>query len=241
VFVVLAHAGDTGAELLAEELSQRAGAPPVALVWAEELLLGSRFTHRLDGDGVVTEIELASGQRLDSGELAGLACRITRAPVPHFDRAAEVDRRYAAIEAHALLLSWLAGLRCPVVNPVSSRGLAGPDPEPLELFALAASCGLRSRRFRLDTRGDPQLWQEPLDLEPREVLVAGRQILGALTAGEAVACAELARRLGCPVLGVQLAASAADGEQVFAGVDPVPQLGAEGAVAVADLLAGAPA
>lgn len=240
MFAVLAHAGDAEAELLARELARRPGAS-VALVWAEELLLGSSLTHRLDGEGVATEIELDSGQRLDSEELEGVACRLTHAPVPHFDRAAEVDRRYAAIEAHALLLSWLAGLRCPVVNPVTSRGLAGPNAELPELLTLAASCGLCGRRFRLDTRRDPQLWQEPLDGEPREVLVAGRRVLGAHTAEEATACAELARRLGCPVLGVRLAASAAGDEQLFYGVDPLPQLGAEGAVAVADLLAEAPA
>jgi hypothetical protein len=241
VFAVLAHAGDAGAELLAQELGHRAGAPAVALVWAEELLLDSSLTHRLGGEGVVTEIELASGQRLDSGELAGLACRLTHAPVPHFDRGEEVERRYAALEAHALLLSWLAGLRCPVVNPVTSRGLPGPDPEPPELLTLATACGLRGRRFQLDTRAEPQLRLEPLEGDPREVLVAGRRVLGALTAEEAVACAELARRLNCPVLEVRLAASAEGGEQVVCGVDPLPQLGSEGAAAVADLLAGAPA
>ncbi|HEX6780983.1 MAG TPA: hypothetical protein VF125_03025 [Solirubrobacterales bacterium] len=241
MFAVLAHAGDAGAELLAQELAHRAGATRVALVRGEELLLGSRLTHRLGEAGAVTEIELADGRRLDSGELAGLACRLTHAPVPHFDRGEEVERRYAALEAHALLLSWLAGLRCPVVNPVTSRGLPGACPELPELFTLAASCGLRGRGFRLDTRAEPQLRLEPLDGEPREVLVAGRRVLGALGAEEAVACAELARRLNCPVLGIGLGASAQGGEPVLCGVDPLPRLGGEGAAAVADLIAGAPA
>jgi hypothetical protein len=240
VFAVLAHAGDTEAELLARELSRRAAPASVALVWAEELLLGSSLTHRLDEEGTATEIELDSGERLDSGELEGVAQRLTHAPVPHFDGAAEVDRRYAASEAHALLVSWLAGLQCPVVNPVTSRGLAGPSAEPPELFTLAAACGLRGRRFQLDTRREQQLWQEPVT-GTREALVAGEQVLGALTTEEADACADLAQRLGCPALGVQFATATEGGEQLFCGVDPLPQLGAEGASALADLLVGVPA
>jgi len=238
--LVLAHTGDAEAELLARELGRRVGGDAVALVWAEELLLGSSFNHSVSEVGAMTEIELASGQRLVSGELEGVACRLTHAPVPHFERAAEADRRYAAIEAHALLISWLAGLHCAVVNPVTSRGLSGPSLEPPELLSLAAACGLRGRRLRLDSRADPQLLQEPLAEEPRMVLVAGEMVFDALTTDESVACAELAHRLGCPVLGVQFATSAESDDQLFCGVDPLPRLGPEGAMAVADLMVGAP-
>lgn len=237
-FAVLAHAGDPEAEPLAAELTRRAGESSVALVWAEELLLGSRFTHRLGEDGARTEVELASGRRLDSTDLAGVVCRLQQVPVPQFRDAPEVDRRYAAIEAHALAISWLASLDCPVLNPVTSRGLCGPAVEPPELFSLAAACGLRGRRFRFAGTSAPQ-WLEPL-AEPRTVLVVGERAFDPLGEADASACAELARRLGCPVLGVGLARSA-EGEQVFCGVDMLPPLGAEGAAALADRLAGAPA
>lgn len=237
-FAVLAHAGDPEAELLVAELRRRAGRSSVALAWAEELLLDSRFTHRLDASGAVTEVKLASGQRLDSADLGGVVCRLRQVPVPQFESAAEVDRRYAAIEAHALAISWLASLECAVLNPVSSRGLCGPLLGPPELFSLAASCGLRGRRFRFIGAPSPQ-WLEPL-VEPRTVLVVGEQVFDPLGEADAGACAELARKLNCPVLGVVLGRSA-EGEQMFCGVETLPRLGAEGAAAVADRLAGAPA
>jgi hypothetical protein len=237
-FAVLAHAGDPEAEPLAAELTRRGGASSVALVWAEELLLGSRFTHRLDGNGAVTEIELASGRRLDSADLDGVVCRLQQVPVPQFRGAPEVDRRYAAIEAHALAISWLASLECPVLNPVTSRGLCGPAVEAPELFSLAASCGLRGRRFRFAGASSPH-WLEPL-AEPREVLVVGERVIDPLGEADESACAELARRLDCPVLGVLLARSA-EGEQMFCGIELLPPLGPEGAAAVADRLTGVPA
>jgi hypothetical protein len=240
MLLVLAHTGDTEAALLARELGRRVGDAGVALVWAEELLLGSNFTHSVNVQGAMTEVELTSGQRLASDELAGVACRLTHAPVPHFDRTAEPDRHHATIEAHALLISWLAGLRCPVINPVTSQGLSGPKLEPPELLSLATACGLRSRHPRLDSRSDPQPRQESLTDEPRTVLVAGEMVFDALTTEESLVCAELARRLGCPVLGVQFATSVESDEQLFCGVDPLPRLGPEGAVAVADLMVGVP-
>jgi hypothetical protein len=236
-FAVLAHAGDAEADLLARTLAGR-GRSPVVLLDAEELLLGSKFVHRLDEQGVATEIEVPGAAPLSSEALEGVVCRLTHAPVPHFERAPEADRRYATMEAHALLISWLAGLDCPVLNPVTSRGLAGPNVGLPELSTLAAACGLRSRRFDLDSRRGPEPWLEPLAASPREALVAGEQVLGPLDEETAAACVELARRLGCPVLGVHLAPALHGGEQLLCGVDPLPRLGAEGARAVAELLVG---
>lgn len=146
-YAVLAHRGDTDAELLARELAARAAG--TALVWEDELLLGSRFTHRLGGGEIRTEIVLAGGRRLDSAALRGLACRLTHTLPAQFAAAPGPDRDYAAMESHALLLSWLASLRCPVVNPASPRQLGGPALGLLEWFPLAAASGLRCRRIRL--------------------------------------------------------------------------------------------
>ncbi|HET7508508.1 MAG TPA: hypothetical protein VFJ53_09130, partial [Solirubrobacterales bacterium] len=224
-FAVLAHAGDAEAELLAAELRRRAGGSSVALVWAEELLLGSRFTHRIDGDGATTEVELASGLRLDSAELRGVVCRLQQVPVPQFRQAPEVDRRYAELEAYALAISWLASLTCPVFNPVTSRGLSGPRPAPPELFSLAASCGLRAQRFRFASGPSP-LWLEPV-AEPRTVLVVAGRALHPVDDAVAAACERLAERLNCPLLGVLLARSA-EGDEVFCGVEALPSLGPAG-------------
>jgi hypothetical protein len=152
-YAVLAHRGDADAELLARELAARA--PGTALIWEDELFLGSRFTHRLGDGDIRTEIVLAGGRRLDSAALRGLVCRLTHTLPAQFAAAPGPDRDYAAMESHALLLSWLASLRCPVVNPASPRQLGGPALGLLEWFPLAAASGLRSRRIRLLPSGAP--------------------------------------------------------------------------------------
>jgi len=270
-YAVLAHRGDTDAELLARELALRD--PGSFIAWEDELLLGSRFTHRLDEGGVGTEILCAGGRRLDSSSLRGLACRLTHTLPPQFAAAPQADRDYAAMESHALLLSWLESLPCPVVNPASPRSLNGPALGLLEWLSLAAASGLRSRRVALAPPGAPppyegweplagdlgsattalptaangdgadgwgQLWAEPVG-EAAELLVVGERVLGGASAEETESCARLARRAGCSLLGVHVAA-AADGEtaaRFFCGAETMPPLGPEGAAALADLMTGA--
>jgi len=272
-YAVLAHRGDTDAKLLAEELERRASAPEVELVWADELLLDSRFTHRVDEAGVETEIACAGRRRLDSHELFGAACRLRHSLPPQFAGAPDTDREYAAMESYALLLSWLTSLDCPLVNPPSPGGLSGPVLGLLEWLALARASGLRSRRLQLAAPGaqpppaewqavtgslaasstatfgvpppeipgeGQELWLEPVEGPAREALVVGERVFGEVTDEEATACVELARRAACPVLGVHLAAPTADGGEtsVFCGAQTLPNLGREGAVAVAELLTG---
>lgn len=246
-YAVLAHRGDTDAELLARELALRD--PQTFLAWEDELLLGSRFTHRLNEHGVGTEILSAGGRRLDSSSLRGLACRLTQAMPPQFASASQADRDYASMESHALLLSWLASLSCPVVNPASPRSLSGPALGPLEWLPLAAASGLRSRRVCLAPPGEPpphdgwerlvgELWAEPVG-EVAQLLVVGERVLGEAGAEERAACVRLARHAGCPLLGVELAADGAAAPRVFCRAETRPALGPEGAAAVAELMTGA--
>jgi hypothetical protein len=251
-YAVLAHRGDIDAELLARELSLRD--PDSFLAWEDELFFGSRFTHWLDERGVGTEILCAGGRRLDSSTLRGLACRLTQTMPPQFASAPQADRDYAAMESQALLLSWLASLSCPVVNPVSPRSLTGPALGLLEWLPLAAASGLRSRRVCLVPPGarpphdgwelpagefGGQLWAEPVG-EVAQLLVVGERVLGEADAEERRGCVRLARRARCPVLGVRVAAAAdGTGPRVFCAADTRPALGAEGAAALAELMTGA--
>jgi hypothetical protein len=270
-YAVLAHRGDTDAELLARELALRD--PGSFVAWEDELFLGSHFTHRLGEDGVGTEILCAGGHRLDSSVLRGLACRLSRAMPPQFANAPRADRDYAAMESQALLLSWLQSLPCPVVNPASPRSLNGPALGLLEWLPLAAASGLRSRRVALAPPGAPppyegweplagdlgsattalptaangaagedgwaRLWAEPVG-EAAELLVLGERVLGGASSEEAQGYAVLARRAGCSLLGVHVAA-AAEGDpaaRVFCGAETMPRLGPEGAAALAGLMTG---
>lgn len=240
-YAVLAHRGDTDAELVARELALRS--PDAVLVWEDELFLGSRLTHRVDERGVDTELECADGRRLGSSTLRGLVCRLVRSSPPQFIGAAEVDRAYAAMESHALLLSWLASLRCLVVNPPSPRQLSGPQLGPLEWTSLAAASGLRARRVRIPPDGEEEeRLRLPAELRAEavtQVLVIGDRVLGEADDAQAAGCVRLARAVGCAVLGVHFVAPEGDPRgMLFCGAEAMPSLGHEGAVAVAELLAG---
>ncbi len=239
-YAVLAHRGDADAELLAAELARRADG--VVLLWEDDLFLGSRFTHRVGPAGVETSVVCEDGRRLDSSRLRGVASRLTRAMPPQFRAAAAGDREYAAAEAQALTLSWLASLACPVVNPASPRGLSGPLLSRLEWSLLAIRAGLRCS-FRVGPGVDPQ---EPppasaAEGPARKVLVVGGRLIGEASEEVARACVALARLAVCPVLGIEVAGplAAGTGETSFRAAETTPALGTVGAAALAELLVDA--
>src|ERR1700694_1414634 len=54
------------------------------------------------------------------------------------------DRRYAAAEMTAFLISWLSELTCPVINRPSGSCLAGPNWGPEDWCLLAHQAGMRT-------------------------------------------------------------------------------------------------
>lgn len=232
-FAVIGHPGDRVAVEIAAAIERRLGPGSVTLAWAEELMLAV-WRHRVGGS-VTTEIVLRDGRALRSDALGGVFCRLTYAPTPLFTRSTERDRQYAAAEGYALLLSWLAGLPCPVVNRPGPLGLSGPQLTPVQWLALAGRCGLRTRRTRLAAHGDA--WREPLGGPPHEVHVVGHRVLGAVSESIAGPCLQVARQAGCAVLGLHFAAARPAGEPVLCGVDTAPQLAGEGIESAAELVA----
>jgi hypothetical protein len=152
-FLVLAHIGDDTAAEVALRLRRRVGPARVRVVTPEELVLAPSWAHVIDGSGVRTRIRLASGEVI--GEPGPLAVfnRLRFVTPIQFDGAATADREYATMELHALVLSWLASMGCPVVNRPSPRGLGGDDRTTLEWLRLASRAGLPVRAMRATTDG----------------------------------------------------------------------------------------
>jgi len=248
--VVLAERADADAVLLTAALRRRA--PGAALLWADELLLGSTFTHRLGGGGggVKTVLRCARGWRFDAARLRGAICRVERTLPPQFATAREADREYAEIESRALLLSWLASLPHPPLNRPSSRGLSGPALGPFEWQRLAVSNGLRCRRFRAlaateppsadwqPVGGQPGLWAEAAPGPAERLLVVGERVLGEPGSEGAEGYLGLARDVGCGLLGIAVSAPGEAGERTFLGAEPRPALGGDEVAAVAELMVG---
>ena len=152
-FLVLAHIGDDTAAEVAFRLRRRVGPSRVRIVTPEELVLAPSWAHALDDAGPRTRIRLANGEVIGDPQPIAVFNRLRFVTAIQFDVAATVDREYATMELHALLLSWLASLRCPVVNRPSPRGLGGDDRTILEWLRLANRAGLPVRAMRATTDG----------------------------------------------------------------------------------------
>lgn len=147
--LVLCSIHDRSAVRVYCALRKRLGADAVELVSGEELALAPRWHHVLDSGNVGTELTLSDGRRIASDRVAVVFQRMQQLDMPQFERSKPDDREYAVTEMQALLLSWLAGLSCPVVNRASPRGLCGADRSRLEWMTLAARAGLPTRGSEL--------------------------------------------------------------------------------------------
>lgn len=152
-FLVLAHIGDDTAAEVALRLRRRVGPARVKIVTPEELVLAPSWAHTIDEAGARTRIRLANGEVIGDPRPMAVFNRLRFVTAVQFDVAATADREYATMELHALLLSWLASLRCPVVNRPSPRGLGGDDRTTLEWLRIASRAGLPVRAMRATTDG----------------------------------------------------------------------------------------
>src|SRR2546423_2144865 len=66
------------------------------------------------------------------------------------------DRRYAAAEITAFLISWLSELTCPVINRPSGSCLAGPSWGPEDWCLLAQRAGIRADPVCLSVGPEPE-------------------------------------------------------------------------------------
>ncbi len=152
-FLVLAHIGDDTAAEVALRLRRRVGPAHVRIVTPEELVLAPSWAHAIDEAGVWTRIQLANGEVIGEVQPMAVFNRLRFITPIQFDGAATGDRAYAAMELHALLLSWLASLGRAVVNRPSPRGLGGDDRTTLEWLRIASHAGLPVRAMRATTDG----------------------------------------------------------------------------------------
>lgn len=151
MFIVVAHPRDRVAAGAAAALAARVGAAEVVLLGVEELALAARWAHVQEDNRTRTVVRLPRGRAIDSEAVSGVVNRIRRVVAPRFRR--RNDSEYGTMEFFALLLSWLAGLPCRVVNPPSPRGLAGDERSVPQWLRLAGAAGLPTRRLRMTTDG----------------------------------------------------------------------------------------
>ena len=203
------------------------GVEPLEVVSSELLAYSLRWEHRLDREGVRTEIALTDGRTIRSSEVRGTVNRLLTVPDAHFARASEADRIYAHQELTALTLSFLQSLPGPMLNRPAGPSPSGPWMNLSEWTWQAVEAGLHVATYARTS-------EEPSDAAdgfspalsglPIETLtVAGDGVIGSPAPAAVVAgCVRLAERTGASLLGVQFAIS--DGDWVFAGASPYPEL-----------------
>jgi hypothetical protein len=228
VIVVLAHEDDPGAAAVARTIAARRGAAAVCHVTGGELAAPRHWTHTVGADGAVGgELVLTSGLRLVADGVGSVLNRLRTLVPPAFARAHAREQDYAAAELQALAVSWLAGLRRPVVYV---PGGVGPLPARSRRQWLVAGS-----RAGLPVVRDVEATS--LRVLPPEaqsaVLLAGERAYGDPALAER--CVALGRATGGALLELRFATLG--GEPRLADVDAFPPLlDAVSIGAAADLL-----
>ncbi len=193
MWLVVAEADDEAAAWAAEGLRHR-GLRPLRLLTGCELSAGTVWEHRLGAAGVRTRLQLRDGTEVVDADLRGVLNRLTGRYVPPLPVCAE-DAEYAACEYHALLLSWLTSLPCPVLNRPGPVGMAAGNRSPMQWRREAQRVGL------------PLAPPHECGTSQTVFAVAGRLAgdnhgNGITTTG----CARLSRSLGATIIAIELSA-----------------------------------
>ena len=191
----------------------RARGLPLELVTTDMLGYALGWEHRLSSADVTIRIELADGRTIE-GEDRGVLNRVAAVPAGLAAGAAAADREYALQELHAFWLSWLNGLRCPVLNRPTPLGLDGPWLDRTEWLVLAERAGLVTAPYLSSSGADNQF-------VGRYVLVVERVMVGVAPPEVVAGCRGLAALAGTALLGVEFSS---DGAWTFVNATPHPDL-----------------
>jgi hypothetical protein len=243
-WLVLCGFGDHAARWAFERLCDLTSSP-VELVTDEDLL-GAAWDHRVGDDAVVTNLRLTDGRTLRSSEIRGTLNRLTHAPPALAGLLAPTDREYGYAELSALLLSWLAALDGPILNPPATRGLCGAWRPAIEWANLAAEAGIAWVTLEADSVdqpatgvGDPsETWLAAGPGPVREdAIVIGASVFSArrLDGATRDACRRLAALAETPILGLAFDATSAASRPRLLGATPLPDLREGGTPLIAAL------
>jgi hypothetical protein len=213
--LVLAEPGDAGAAAVADLLQARLGSDALLWLTPRQLGLARRWVHTVDAEGQTrTRFETSDGVPITDDTFAAVVNRVGFTDPVRFLHAPPKDRDYATMELSALVWSWLAALRVPVLNrPMARRSAA---------WWLAAARGVGLPVALRSVTAGPDARAAALPAADQEVVVTGEQAHGMLAQQHGPACVRLAARTGHPLLACRFATG--DGRPLLVAVDPLPEL-----------------
>jgi hypothetical protein len=201
----------------------------VDVVTGDDLAAAECWDHRVGAAGVSISVQLRDGRRFVGDTARGVLNRLSYLPSAWLQQIGGPDRDYALQEMYAFYLSWLHGLKGPVVNPPTPQGLCGNWRHPSMWMALAGRTGLPVATYRLSSNDDPaRTWQPRPTAAPLTAFVAGRRVVAPTLRTELhEACRRMANLAGVPLLGVDFAPDGQGGWH-FTGASVMPDLIAGG-------------
>ena len=203
----------------------------LVMVTPAQLALAPRWEHRV-GRQTLTSIRLANGVELRSEEICAVFNRLEHVEAPHWRNATANERQYVDQELQALVLSWLAGFRCPVVNSPTATGLAGPVWHTSLWRRKAAQLGLATLTYAENSEVG-EIRPAPCAAQ-MQVLVVGDIVLGNAPVGVRDAARRLAATAGVVLMSAHFTIDA-HGTPLFSSADLYPDLRPWGDPAVAAL------
>lgn len=138
---VLLNKNDKPGRWLARSLVQ-AGAPPLQLISAEELLYAPVFSCGFRNGQAFFSVQLHNGFLFSNTTVTAVLNRISYLPQAHLQQFKEEDRSYVQAEQQAIFTFLFSILPGQVFNAASGRGLSGANRSPAEWLLLASEAGL---------------------------------------------------------------------------------------------------
>jgi hypothetical protein len=246
MILVLCDADDVAALWLVARL--RAAGEQCLLVTSDLLSFARMRSQRIGRDGARALVRLDEATVIETPDL--VVNRMPAPPTAAWRHAAPAEREYATAELIAFVLSWLAGLQCPVRNRPEPECLAGPAPHDLLAAVQAHRAGLdcADASFGADVSPFPLL-----ESALRAAGPGARPVHAVVLDGRILDPEGLARRAGAPLparladavegfaaaIGANRALIGIDfvvaGRWWFAGSTPLPDLPTAGDTLVRDL------
>jgi hypothetical protein len=166
-----------------------------------------------------------SGRVVESREITAVLTRlpcVTEYDLPHIQ---PPDRAYVAAEMTAFLVWWLGSLDCPVLNPPTPTGLAGPNWRSEQWAHCAAGLGIPVRPvLRTVSRYASSTASEPAVASVKATVV-GDRCLGSEDASITSRARRLANAAGASLLEVEF--SGPEPDSLFLSANSCPDVSGE--------------
>ncbi|BAZ27850.1 hypothetical protein NIES4074_02780 [Cylindrospermum sp. NIES-4074] len=150
-------------------------------------------------------------------EITGVLTRLPCVSEQELVHIARQDRAYVAAEMNAFLISWLSGLKCPVLNRPTPTYLLGPAWRPEQWVYAAAQIGIPVRPVQRRTPVLANVSPQVLDAPPVSVTVVGKRCFGDVEAALTHHARRLADAAQVDLLTVRFSSS--DSQADFVGAE----------------------